>query len=148
MIAELVCQNSSEGDDSARVFVGALLAGVAGNVLVQTVEVVFGERCEDDLHKTSVRLARHTAGLDTWEHRVRRHAFGWVGQVFAVAWQDFLAEPALYGGIALEQRAYAVAHDFADGGIGTRLDLALDGFGHVERQGDAELLGGSHKLRG
>ena len=58
---------------------------------------------------------------------------------------DFLTKPALHCRIALQQGAHAIAHDFADGGIGPRLDFALHGLRHVVRQSDAELLCGSYK---
>jgi len=75
--------------------------------------------------KTSLRFARYPTRFDPVEDGVRWHALGRVGQVFAVARHNFLAEPALHGRVALQQRAHAVAHDFADGGISSGLHLAL-----------------------
>jgi hypothetical protein len=112
--------------------------------MVERVEMAFGKRREDDLHKMSLGLARGAPRLDAFKDRVGRHAFAGVGQVFPVAGNNFLVEPALDRGVAIEQGAHAIAQDFADRGIGAGFDLALDGFGHVERQGDAELLGGPH----
>jgi hypothetical protein len=58
---------------------GAIFAGVSGDVLVERVEVAFGKRREDDLHKLSLGLARGAPGLDALKDLVGRYAFAGVG---------------------------------------------------------------------
>jgi len=65
--------------------------------LVQSVEVPFGQRREDDLHKMSLGLARGAPGLDALKDRVGRHALAGVGQVFPVARHHFLADTPVSG---------------------------------------------------
>jgi hypothetical protein len=72
-------QALTEVDDAANVWVGAIFAGVGGDVPVEGVEMAFSERREDDLHKLSLGLARGAPGLDALKDRVGRHAFAGVG---------------------------------------------------------------------
>src|SRR5713101_4586223 len=63
-------QSLAERDNAADVSVGATLACVRHDILVQAVEVAFGKRGEDDLQKVSPALARRSARLDALEYRV------------------------------------------------------------------------------
>ncbi len=57
----------------------------------------------------------------------------------------WIAICACAGEFLASKSADAVAQNFADGGIGAQPDFAFGDFSHVMRQGDAELLRGSHK---
>jgi hypothetical protein len=60
-----------------------------------TSDLAFCLRGKDDAHKFRKQLARGTAGLDAIKNFVSRNTLRWIGQVFFVTGDHFVAEPLL-----------------------------------------------------
>ncbi len=73
-----------------------------------------------------------------------RDADGWIGHLFVVAPDNFIAQPFFDSCVTSLERAETVTDHFAFGRVLAGSDLGFDHRCHVMRQGDADRVRISH----
>lgn len=68
--------------------------------------------------------------FDMRQDRICRNSPGGISEILLMSRYYFFPEPAFQSRLSVQQRAYTIAHDFADRRIGPRFDLALHELNH------------------